>query len=128
MLRISSKLLASYILPHQAVLSQTVSRWLTRALQMVGIDLGFSGHSTGRASTSANAAAGVSVELIPEAADWASAGTLLPQKSDRLVLLYYRPPVEFIEPFGFVILHFSIVCLIFCTTTATISRRGVKEK
>lgn len=86
------------------------------------------GHSTGRASTSANAAAGVSVELIPEAADWASARTLLPQKSDRLVLLYYRPPVEFIEPFGFVILHFSIVCLIFCTTTATIIRRGVKEK
>lgn len=42
---------------------------------MVGIDLGFSGHPTRRASTSANVAADVSVELIPEAADWASAET-----------------------------------------------------
>lgn len=74
-LRTSSKLPVSYILPHQAVLSQTVSRWLTRALQMAGVDLGFSGHSTRGASTSANAAAGVSVKVILERTDWASAGT-----------------------------------------------------
>ena len=33
---------------------------------MAGIDLGFSGPPTRGASTSANAAAGVSVELIPQ--------------------------------------------------------------
>lgn len=42
---------------------------------MAGVDLGFSGHSTRGASTSANAAAGVSIEVILERTDWASAGT-----------------------------------------------------
>ena len=45
------------------------------ALRMARIDLSFSGHSTRGASTSAASAAGMSVEVILESADWASAGT-----------------------------------------------------
>ena len=74
-LRKSSQLLVSLIAPHKAISSQSVSRWLTRALRMAGIELGYSGHSTRGASTSAAAAGGLSVDLILEAADWASAQT-----------------------------------------------------
>lgn len=42
---------------------------------LAGIELGYTGHSTRGASTSAADAAGLSVELILEAADWASAQT-----------------------------------------------------
>ena len=42
---------------------------------MSGIELGYSGNSTRGASTSAAAVGGLSVDLILEAADWASAQT-----------------------------------------------------
>ena len=42
---------------------------------MAGIELGYSGHSTRGASTSATAAGGLSVDVILKAADWASAQT-----------------------------------------------------
>ena len=42
---------------------------------MAGIELGYSDHSTRGASTSAAAAGGLSIDLILEAADWASAQT-----------------------------------------------------
>ena len=61
--------------PHKAISSHSVSRWLSKALRLAGIELGYSGHSTRGASTSAAAAAGLSVELILEVADWASAPT-----------------------------------------------------
>ena len=51
------------------------SRWLSTALRLPGVEVGFSGHSTRGAATSAAAAAGLSVELILEAADWASERT-----------------------------------------------------
>ena len=42
---------------------------------MAGIELTYTGHSTRGASTSAAAAAGLSADLILEAADWASVQT-----------------------------------------------------
>ena len=42
---------------------------------MAGIELNYTGHSTRGASTSAAAAAGLSADLILEAADWASVHT-----------------------------------------------------
>ena len=42
---------------------------------MAGIELSYSGHLTRGASTSAAADEGLSVDLILEAADWASAQT-----------------------------------------------------
>ena len=64
MLRTSSRLLVSFISPHKAISSQSVSLWLTRAQLS---------HSTRGASTSAAATASLSLDLILEAADWASA-------------------------------------------------------
>lgn len=45
-LRNSSQLLLSFIAPHKVISSQSVSRRLTRALHMTGIELDQSGHST----------------------------------------------------------------------------------
>ena len=42
---------------------------------MAGIELNYTGHSTRGVSTSATAAAGLSGDLILEAADWASVQT-----------------------------------------------------
>ena len=74
-LRKSTQLLMSFISPHKAISSQSVSRWLSRALRMAGIELNYTGHSTRGASTSAAAAAGLSADLILEAVDWASVQT-----------------------------------------------------
>jgi len=46
-----------------------------KGLMLAGIGLGYTGHSTRGVSTSAAAAAGLSVELVLEAADWASTQT-----------------------------------------------------
>ena len=46
-----------------------------RALRMAGIESTYTGHSTRGASTSAAAAAGLSADIILEAADWASVQT-----------------------------------------------------
>ena len=74
-IRTSSTLLISYVAPHRAVTSQTVSRWLTQALRLAGIPLHYTGHSTRGASTSAAAEAGLPVADIMEAADWALSRT-----------------------------------------------------
>jgi len=75
LLRKSTQLLVSFISPHKAISSQSVSRWLSRALRLVGIELNYTGHSIRGASISAAAAAGLSADLILEAADWASVQT-----------------------------------------------------
>jgi hypothetical protein len=67
--------LISFIKPHSAISTQTVSRWLRNALTGAGIDMGFTGHSTQGASTSAAAKAGLSLDIIIAAANWASAKT-----------------------------------------------------
>ena len=64
-------LLLSFISPHKAISKQSVSRWLSRALCMAGFELNSTGHSIRGASSSAAAAAGLSGDLILEAADWA---------------------------------------------------------
>ena len=71
----STQLLVSFISPHKPISSQSVSRWLSIALRMAGIELNYTGHSTRGASTSTAAAAGLSADLILEAADWASVQT-----------------------------------------------------
>ena len=60
---------------YKAISSQSLSWWLSKALRLAGIELGYTSHSTRGASISAATAAGLSVELIFEAADWASAQT-----------------------------------------------------
>lgn len=67
------QLLISYKVPHKAIGSQTLSRWLRSLLTKAGISVDYTGHSTRSASTSQAANAGVPMELILAAADWSSA-------------------------------------------------------
>ena len=69
------KVPVSFISPHKAISSQSVSQWLSRALRMAGIALNYTGHSTKGASTSAAATVGLSADLTLVAADWASVQT-----------------------------------------------------
>jgi len=73
--RQSSRLLISFVRPFKPISSQTVSRWLRKAMQLAGIACHFTGHSTRSASTSAAAQAGVPLESILMAADWSSSET-----------------------------------------------------
>ena len=45
-MRNGNDLLVSYVKPHQAVGSQTVSRWLCAAIRQAGIDVSFKGGLT----------------------------------------------------------------------------------
>ena len=74
-LRKSNQLFISVIKPHAEISTQTVSRWLRNALTGAAIDVGFTGHSTRGAATSAAAEAGLSLDIIMAAADWASSTT-----------------------------------------------------
>ena len=74
-IRHSSRQLLAMVAPHAPISSQTISRWVRDALGRVGINSTFTAHSTRSASTSAAAEAGLSLDIILEAADWASAGT-----------------------------------------------------
>lgn len=64
-------LFLSFVSPHKAVGSQTISRWLKLSLEECGVrsDL-FTAHSTRHASTSRAAQKGVSLDLIKRAAGW----------------------------------------------------------
>ena len=66
----SSRLLISFVRPFKPISSQTMSRWLRKAIQLASIACHFTGHSIKSASTSAAAQEGVPLESILIAADW----------------------------------------------------------
>ena len=68
--RQSSRLLISFVRPFKPISSQTMSRWLRKAIQLASIACHFTGHSIKSASTSAAAQEGVPLESILIAADW----------------------------------------------------------
>ncbi len=69
-LRVSTKLLLSYIRPFNAVTSSTIARWIKAVLLQAGIDtLTFSAHSTRSAATS-KAAASVPIDAILKTVGW----------------------------------------------------------
>lgn len=69
--------------PHKKVGSQTLSRWVKKALEVSGIDVTmFGAHSTRHASTSAAHSAGVNLEVIRKAAGWSD--------SSNVFLKYYK--------------------------------------
>ena len=63
-LRKSNQLFISVTKPHAEISTQTVSCWLRNALTGAAIDVGFTGHSTQGAATSAAAEAGLSLDII----------------------------------------------------------------
>ena len=91
-MEIHPTLLVSFISPHKAISSQSVSWRLSRALCLAGIELNYTGHSTRGASTSAAAVAGLSADLILEAADWAFVQTF-ERFYHRVICSYLRKAV-----------------------------------
>ena len=69
------KLLISYVKPHQAICTATISRWIKVVLKKAGIDLSiFSPYST-RAAASSKAAAKVQTGTILRTVGWSSERT-----------------------------------------------------
>ena len=67
------KLFVAVVKSHNPVSSSSIARWLRDTLQQAGIDVGiFGAHSVRGASSSAAAAAGVTINDILKAADWSS--------------------------------------------------------
>ena len=78
-----SKLLLSYIKPHNPITSSSIARWITSMLDLAGIDTKtFKAHSVRGASAAASA--GLTTNQIMNAADWSSESVF--QR------FYYRPP------------------------------------
>ena len=68
-----NRLFISFVKPHKAVTSSSITRWLRTVLEEAGIDSSiFGAHSTCGASTSAAARGGVTLEDILKAANWSS--------------------------------------------------------
>ena len=69
-------LFISYIEPHKAVKTSSISRWLKDVLRLSGIDTShFSAHSTRSASSTFAVNCGVSISDIMKVTDWSGAGT-----------------------------------------------------
>lgn len=78
-------LLLSYIKPHKAVCTETISRWIKSTLFEAGIDISvFGAHSTRSASVSAGKRVGVPLDSILQAGNWCSAKTFA---------LFYNKPL-----------------------------------
>ena len=79
-----SKLLLSYVKPHNPISSSSIARWIISMLDLAGINTKtFKAHSVRGASASAAASAGITTNQIMNAADWSSESVF--QK------FYYRP-------------------------------------
>ena len=71
----TSRLLLSFKKPHLPISKDTLGRWIKSVLDLAGIDIAFSAHSTRSASTSAASEAGVPLTTILEAAGWSQEST-----------------------------------------------------
>ena len=70
------QLLLSFVIPHNPVVSSTISGWIKNVVREAGIDTKiFKGHSTRSASTSKAGLAGLSVTDILERGSWTNAST-----------------------------------------------------
>ncbi|KYN18709.1 hypothetical protein ALC57_09003 [Trachymyrmex cornetzi] len=78
-------LFISFRVPHKAVSSQTLGRWIKTEIQAAGVDTNiFSAHSTRYASTSLAANKGLSLEEIRRTAGWS-------KSSETFARFYNRP-------------------------------------
>jgi len=96
-IRTSNKLLISYLSPHHAVTSQSISRWLTSLLKEAGIDDSlFKGHSYRHAATSFAKEKGVTVDVIFKQAGWS--------EKSKVFAKFYNKPIDSRASFGSTIL------------------------
>ena len=70
------QLFLSYVPPHKAIGSETISRWIKFTLKAAGIDtVKFTAHSTRSAACSAALRNGVSLDIIMKTAGWTRCST-----------------------------------------------------
>jgi hypothetical protein len=76
-IRKDDKLFISYCLPHKAVCSQTLSRWLKCILSKANVDVSvYKGHSFRHASTSKSSDKGVDINVIFSRAGWSQGSSV----------------------------------------------------
>lgn len=86
-LRDTDSLFISFVKPHKAVTSQTLSRWLVNTLKLSGIDtVVFKGHSFRHSSTSKAFSCGVKIDSIFQSAGWSSGSSTFAK--------WYKRPVN----------------------------------
>ena len=80
------RLFLSYVLPHKAVGSETIARWIKATLKMTGVNTEiFHVHSTRAAACSAASRHGVSLDTILKTAGWTRCSTFA---------TFYNKPIE----------------------------------
>ena len=72
-----SRLLLSYVKPHNPIVSSSIARWLKETIQKAGISRVFTGHSTRSASTSKAKRAGLSSQDVINQANWTNQSTFM---------------------------------------------------
>lgn len=83
-----SNLLITMKHPYKGATSQSISRWIKQLLAESGVDVAaFGAHSTRHASTSAAAAAGVSIDNIRKAAGWTNTSQVFAKFYNRPIVM-----------------------------------------
>jgi len=88
-----TQLLLSFVKPHKAVSTSTISRWLVEILGLSGIDTStFTGHSTRAASTSKAKILGVPTKEILKRGHWSKESTFRGHwsKESTFQIFYYK--------------------------------------
>ncbi|XP_014215034.1 uncharacterized protein LOC106644151 [Copidosoma floridanum] len=92
------QLLISWNPPHNAVGTQTISRWIREILSETGIQKEFTAHSTRHSSTSKAKAQGLDISIIKNAAGWSEASKVFNK-------FYNKPIVDQVNNFALSILN-----------------------
>ncbi|XP_053593380.1 uncharacterized protein LOC128667449 [Microplitis demolitor] len=83
----TSNLFISWKKPHNAVSTQTLSRWIKEVLHLSGIDTSkFTAYSTRHASTSSAKKNGVNIDLIQKTAGWTQSSQTFARFYDRKII------------------------------------------
>lgn len=84
-----NNLLITHKKPYKSATTQSISRWIKQVLSESGVDTSvFSAHSTRHASTSAAAAAGVSIDTIRRTAGWTQQSNTFAKYYNRKIISY----------------------------------------
>jgi len=94
----SDNLFISFVSPHRPVTSQTIGHWLSKSLELAGIDTKvFTGHSFRHASTSRASAKGIHIDSIFQRAGWTN--------KSRVFAKHYNKPIDNRADFALSILN-----------------------
>lgn len=72
--------------PHEAVGTQTISRWIRSTLHKCGEDQSYTAHNTRHASTSTAAKKGLRIDIISSTACWSERSQMFAKVYDRPII------------------------------------------